>query len=158
MVKPQQGTWVVPNPQIPRTFGIMNIVFGAILLQGRQNMPISVRPLFGFAAIAFTLFGLLQMMGNQFGIDRDGFRVFVLCAVPRRQILLGKNLAFAPVALVISAILVIGVQIVCPMRLDHALGMIPSSSRCLSCTARWRTCSRSSRPTSSRPARSSRRT
>ncbi len=28
----QQGKWVVPNPQIPRSFGLMNIVFGALLL------------------------------------------------------------------------------------------------------------------------------
>ena len=32
MVKEQQGKWVVPNPQIPRSFGIMNIVFGALML------------------------------------------------------------------------------------------------------------------------------
>ncbi len=32
MSKVQQGQWVVPNPQIPRSFGLMNIVFGALLL------------------------------------------------------------------------------------------------------------------------------
>jgi hypothetical protein len=32
MVKPQQGQWVVPNPQIPRTFGWLNIIFGALML------------------------------------------------------------------------------------------------------------------------------
>jgi len=32
MVKEQPGTWVVPNPQIPRSFGLMNIVFGALLI------------------------------------------------------------------------------------------------------------------------------
>jgi hypothetical protein len=32
MVKVQQGKWVVPNPQIPRSFGLMNIVFGSLLL------------------------------------------------------------------------------------------------------------------------------
>jgi hypothetical protein len=32
MVKEQQGTWVVPNPQIPRSFGLMNIIFGALLI------------------------------------------------------------------------------------------------------------------------------
>ena len=26
-----EGKWVVPNPQIPRTFGMMNIVFGILL-------------------------------------------------------------------------------------------------------------------------------
>jgi hypothetical protein len=32
MVREQQGKWVVPNPQIPRTFGMLNIVFGALLI------------------------------------------------------------------------------------------------------------------------------
>jgi hypothetical protein len=32
MVDKQEGEWVVPNPQIPRTFGMMNIVFGGLLL------------------------------------------------------------------------------------------------------------------------------
>jgi ABC-2 type transport system permease protein len=104
---------------------IMGGVFGSMLLQGGQSMPVAVRPLFGIAAITFVLFGLLQLMGNQFGIDRDGFRVFVLCAAPRRDILLGKNLAFVPVALLISAILVGAVLFICPMRLDHALSMVP---------------------------------
>jgi len=64
-------------------------------------------------------------MGNQFGIDRDGFRVFVLCAAPRRDILLGKNLAFLPAAFVLSAALLVVVQVLCPMRVDHALSMAP---------------------------------
>ncbi len=32
MVKELQGKWVVPNPQIPRSFGLMNLIFGALLL------------------------------------------------------------------------------------------------------------------------------
>jgi hypothetical protein len=32
MVKEQAGKWVVPNPQIPRSFGLMNITFGILLL------------------------------------------------------------------------------------------------------------------------------
>ncbi len=51
------------------------------------------------------LFGFVQLMANQFGFDRDGFRVFVLCAAPRRDILLGKNLAFVPVALVMVLVI-----------------------------------------------------
>ena len=32
MVKGQEGKWVVPNPQIPRSFGLMNILFGSLML------------------------------------------------------------------------------------------------------------------------------
>jgi ABC-2 type transport system permease protein len=104
---------------------IMGAILGSILLQGRADMPVGVRPLFGFAAIAFVLFGLLQLMGNQFGVDRDGFRFYVLCAAPRREILFGKNLCFLPIAFVTSVLLLAGVQFACPMRLDHAVAMLP---------------------------------
>ena len=32
MVKEPAGKWVVPNPQLPRSFGLMNIIFGIMLL------------------------------------------------------------------------------------------------------------------------------
>jgi hypothetical protein len=32
MVIEQKGKWVVPNPQVPRSFGLMNIIFGSLLL------------------------------------------------------------------------------------------------------------------------------
>jgi hypothetical protein len=32
MVNKQPGKWVVPNPQLPRSFGLMHIVFGSLLL------------------------------------------------------------------------------------------------------------------------------
>ncbi len=104
---------------------ILCVVFGSMLVQRRQDIPISFRPLIGIGAMVSVLFGLLQLMGNQFGVDRDGFRVFVLCAAPRRDILLGKNLTCAPVALGLSAILLAIVQVLAPMRVDHALSMVP---------------------------------
>ena len=104
---------------------ILAVVFGSMLARGNAGFPVLVRPLIGIGAIVSVLFGLLQIMGNQFGGDRDGFRVFVLCAAPRRAILLGKNLTYAPVALVLSAALLVVVQVFVPMRLDHALAMIP---------------------------------
>ena len=104
---------------------IMAIVFGSLLWKSRQSIPVSVRPLVGIGAMLSVLLGVLQLMLNQFGFDRDGFRVFVLCAAPRRDILLGKNLAFAPLALGMAAVLLTIVQIMCPMRLDHFLAMFP---------------------------------
>ncbi len=32
MVDKPQGEWVLPNPQIPRSFGMMNLIFGILLL------------------------------------------------------------------------------------------------------------------------------
>ena len=73
----------------------------------------------------FVLFGVVQLMANQFGFDRDGFRVFVLSAARRRDILMGKNLSFAPLVLGMAAIVLVTLQAVCPMRWDHFLAMIP---------------------------------
>jgi ABC-2 type transport system permease protein len=104
---------------------ILTPVFGSMLWQGRHDLPELVRPLVATGAMLFVLLGLLQLMGNQFGFDRDGFRVFVLCAAPRREILLGKNLAYAPLALGMALFLLACLQIVCPLRLDHLLAMFP---------------------------------
>ncbi len=104
---------------------ITSVICGGFLMKGQQNVSDAFRPLIGFAAMVAVLFGVTQLMGNQFGFDRDGFRVFVLCAASRRDILLGKNLAFAPIALGMGALFLVIVQALCPMRLDHVLSMIP---------------------------------
>ncbi len=104
---------------------IMGGVFGSMLANWRNTVPQPVRPLIGFGAMGFVLLGLLQIMANQFGFDRDGFRAFVLSAAPRRDVLLGKNLAFAPLALGMAASLLVVVQTFCPMRLDHFVAMFP---------------------------------
>jgi len=106
---------------------IMGFVFGSVVLKLPNHALDSLRPLAGIFAIALALFGMMQLMGNQFGFDRDGFRVFVLCAAPRRDILLGKNLAFAPFAFGLAAILLIILQVVRPLRLEHLLSMVPQS-------------------------------
>src|SRR5207244_3457477 len=56
---------------------------------------------------------------------RSGFRTFVLCAAPRRDILLGKNLSTAPLALVLSLFMIALIQVVAPMRVDHLLATLP---------------------------------
>ncbi len=104
---------------------VMGAIFGSMLLKGPHNIPSPFRPLVAMGAMLVVLMGVMQIMANQFGFDRDGFRVFVLCAAPRRDILLGKNLAFAPLALGKATILLIVVQVVCPLRLDHFLAMFP---------------------------------
>jgi len=67
---------------------IMVPIFGSMLFSMRHQVPLSVRPLVAIGAMSVVLFGVLQVIGNQFGFDRDGFRVFVLSAASRRDILL----------------------------------------------------------------------
>jgi hypothetical protein len=104
---------------------IMIPIFGSMLWRGRQSIPETLRPLIAIGGMALVLLGMMQLMANQFGFDRDGFRVFVLSSARRRDILLGKNLALAPVALGIASVLLAIMQGVCPMRIDHLLATIP---------------------------------
>ena len=71
-------------------------VFGILIFTVEGSPPSSVRPLMAYGATVFLLTISLQLTGNQFGYDRSGFRAFVLSPIPRREILLGKNLAVAP--------------------------------------------------------------
>lgn len=56
-------------------------------------------------------FGFVNVMGNIFGLDRNGFRALVLLPTPRRRILLGKNLAFFPFVFGTSILLLIPVAL-----------------------------------------------
>jgi ABC-2 type transport system permease protein len=100
---------------------IMVIVFGSLLASRATDPPDGVRPLIAFGSMAMILLTLVQLVGNQFGFDRGGFRVFVLCPAKRRDILLGKNLAVAPLALTMCALAVVVVQVVYHMSIDHFL-------------------------------------
>jgi ABC-2 type transport system permease protein len=104
---------------------IMSVIFGSMLWRSGAGMPQWLRPLVAMGGMAFILLGVLQLMSNQFGFDRDGFRVFVLSAARRRDILLGKNLSFAPLVLTMGALILVALQVVSPLRWDHFLAMIP---------------------------------
>jgi ABC-2 type transport system permease protein len=104
---------------------ILVIVFGGIFLAQQIQLPEPVRPLIAFGATSTILLTLIGLLGNQFGFDRGGFRVFVLSPAPRRDIVFGKNLAIAPLAFGLIAIAILAVQVLQPMRLDHFVAMAP---------------------------------
>ena len=104
---------------------IMSVIFGSMLWRSRNGISDSFRPLVAIGGMGFVLFGVVQLMSNQFGFDRDGFRVFVLSAARRRDILIGKNLSFAPLVLGMALIMLVALQAVSPMSWDHFLAMIP---------------------------------
>jgi ABC-2 type transport system permease protein len=100
---------------------IMLVVFGSLSMSMKSPPSESIRPMIAFGAMAMVLFCGVQLVGNQFGYDRGGFRAYVLSPVPRRDILLGKNLAFAPFVFGLITIALIGIECLCPMRIDHFL-------------------------------------
>ena len=104
---------------------ILGVILGSSLARAPGGLPEQARPLAAIGAMVFSLFTAGQLLGNQFGFDRDGFRVFVLCSVPRREILLGKNLALAPLAVGIAVPIVAILEFVSPLRWDHLLSVLP---------------------------------
>lgn len=104
---------------------LMLLIFGGMLWRGAADIPEFTRPLFSFGAIAMMLVTVTQLVGNQFGYDRGGFRIFVLSPVSRRDILLGKNLAVAPIALGLSMLMVAFLQFLYPLRIDRLLAIVP---------------------------------
>ena len=104
---------------------ILVLVFGSLLLTRRMVMPDAVRPLLSLGAVGMIMLTMIQLMGNQFGFDRSGFRVFVLCSAARKDILLGKNLAFGTLALVMGLAAIVIAQVVYPVRLDYFVATFP---------------------------------
>lgn len=99
-------------PEVKMMLGtnfIMLLIFGTMIFVGRSS---NFRPFVATGAVVFIFLSLSQLMYNLFGFDRGGFRQLVLLPVPRKQILLGKNLAFLPVVVGIGAILLVFVKIV----------------------------------------------
>lgn len=90
---------------------VMLVVIGTTFLRSAPKLPAAGKPFFTTGAAAFALFLLFQFISNQFGHDRDGFRVLVLSPVDRRQLLLGKNLAFLPVTALFGIGLILVVSI-----------------------------------------------
>jgi ABC-2 type transport system permease protein len=94
-------------------------VFGSVFARREGTMPDFLRPHLMSGAICIVLIGMSTIVGNQFAFDRHGFRVFVLCGASRRDILLGKNLAFAPVTLGLAGTLAAVLQCFFPVSVDH---------------------------------------
>ena len=58
---------------------LMIVIFGGMMLSGRMHVPDVFRPLLPYGVVAMILISMVQFVANQFGFDRSGFRVFVLC-------------------------------------------------------------------------------
>ncbi len=97
-------------PEVKMALGtsilVLVILAATTFLRTAPKLPEVGKPFAVTGAAAFTLFLLFQFVANQFGLDRDGFRVLVLSPVSRRHLLLGKNLAIVPVTAVFGLMLI----------------------------------------------------
>ncbi len=101
------------------------VILVSMVLTRPEGPSEASRPLLAFGSMGIILLSMMQLVGNQFGLDRAGFRVFVLCPARRRDILLGKNVAVAPLALGMGWMPVAVLQGIFPMRWDLFLAVVP---------------------------------
>src|SRR5262249_38193705 len=104
---------------------ILVFLFASMFFTGRRNVPATFTPLMAAGGMMMGLFTTMQILGNQFGFDRAGFRVFVLCPARRRDILLGKNLSMAPWVFALAAVVIIALELTSPMRVDELVSCVP---------------------------------
>jgi ABC-2 type transport system permease protein len=79
------------------SFIVTLIVGASLFFRSAPTMPEAVKPFLATGTVVFSIFMLVQFFANQFGFDRDGFRALILSPVDRQLVLLGKNLACAPI-------------------------------------------------------------
>jgi ABC-2 type transport system permease protein len=105
---------------------VMLVVFGAMLLPslGAQGTPNIARSFLPLGVLGLSIAGLAQLSQNIFAFDRSGFRAYVLSGVPRCQILIGKNLAMAPLVFVPSVSILAIVQCLAPAPVTHFLASL----------------------------------
>jgi len=103
-------------PEVKMMLGtnlIMLLFFSMmILMRRRTGIGDDFRPFIATGAVVLTFFGSTQLMFNQFGHDRAGFRALVLSPVPRKYILMGKNLALLPIVVCIGTVLLLLIKFV----------------------------------------------
>ena len=104
---------------------ILLAFFGSMIFLGRQrDMPDIARPFLALGAISITILCYVQLLCNVFGFDRDGFRVYILSPCPRRDILLGKNMSFAPLAIGMCLLALVVLQFLLPLEVFHFLATL----------------------------------
>src|SRR5262249_11884274 len=85
------GLWRAPEVKLQLLSPlIVGVVFGWLFLTNTGEPPPQTRVFMAIGGMTIVLLSMVQLVGNAFGYDRAGFRVFVLGPAPRRDVLLGK--------------------------------------------------------------------
>jgi len=109
---------------------LMLFMFGGMLGARRVEVTEYLAAIRALGVATFIVFiSIMYLLTNQFTYDRSGFRAFVLSPTPRREVLLGKNLAFFPFAAGLMVLAISLSQWLAPLRPDHlaavSIQMIP---------------------------------
>ncbi len=105
--------------------GIFAIMFTVLALGNRlPKIPDAYHGLVWLGGVSVVMFMLMMLTMNIFGLDRSGFRCFVLMPVRRQNILMGKNLAMLPVCASMIAFVCGALSYMAPVNATHALASI----------------------------------
>lgn len=105
-------------------FLVMLIVGGSFVYRDANKLPVEFRAFTAMGVVTFAMLGIMQLINNLFGYDRSGFRCMVLAPVRGVDVLIGKNMAFAPFAFCIGALGLVAMQIFLPMSISHVLATL----------------------------------
>lgn len=119
LVRAPEAKMVLLSP-----FLVVALVGGSLAYRNADLIEPIYRSLGGIGAVTFGMIGIMHLTNNQFGYDRQGFRCLLLCPVRRRDILIGKNMALAPFALLVGVSATVLIQIFTPMAISHCLATL----------------------------------
>lgn len=95
---------------------IMAVIIGAMFLSREfSGGSRHAAPLIAIGVTLFSMSGVMQIVFNVFGWDREGFRALVLSPIDRGQLLLAKNIALFPLLTLLGLLLYVGVSILMKM-------------------------------------------
>jgi hypothetical protein len=83
---------------------ILMAIFGFTFFRRADQVSGPWPALFPTGLAFLIMLSLIQILSNQFGFDRSGFRAMVLSPVPRHEILLAKNLTMLSLALMLYTV------------------------------------------------------
>ncbi len=111
-----RSTLRAPESKMLLVLPVILFVLGMTFYMGNDGLviPSAVRPFLPIGLITMTMFSLTGMLCNQFGMDRDGFRCFMLSPIDRVDIFIGKNIGLAPLALGLCTLMIVAGQFVVP--------------------------------------------
>ena len=105
--------------------GILGIMFVLMIVSNRTpKLPPGFEPFMWIGGLAVLTFMCMMLMSNAFGMDRNGFRCFVLMPIRRHDILLGKNIAYLSLIALLAGFGALGMQYIAPVGPLTVIGSI----------------------------------
>lgn len=115
------SSWRAPEMKLQLLFPLLQPAVFVFVLSYWKSPGEMWQTLGMVGAAVFGLYTSSGFLGNMFGLDRAGFRAWVLSPVPRAQILEGRNLAFGIPAWALAIVVCVSIGILWRVPPDKVL-------------------------------------